>query len=140
MRRKRPTIAPPGMALATPPQKCAKAKPSTKTGPMDCDAPLATMRRKPVKVSVNRDLPTIKSLKFRLLTNQYVAGACFFYFVAHSLHAFGSDTLMSETWLRAKAIAVYREMCSFPVEESALSVHRVLKKETWGARPERSLP
>ena len=107
---------------------------------MDCHAPLAGVRRKPIKATVTRDLPTIKSLKLRLLPDQCVAGTCFFYFVAHSLHALGSDTRLSDTWLRAKAFAVYREMCGFPIEECALSVHRDLEKEAWGARPQGGLP
>ena len=109
MRRKCPAIAPPG--IATPPRKCAKTEPSTKTGPVDCDAPLASVRQKPIKASVNRDLPTIRSLKLRLLPDQFVAGACFFYSVAQTLHALGSDTPLPDTLLWAKAIAVYREMC-----------------------------
>ena len=62
------------------------------------------------------------------------------YSVAQSLHALGSDTPLSETLLRAKAVAVYREMCGFVVEESTLLVHRDLEKETWGARPQGGLP
>ena len=42
VRRKRPGIPPPSNAGATSPRKCAKAEPGTKTGPMDCDAPLAS--------------------------------------------------------------------------------------------------
>ena len=79
MRRKRLGIPPPNNAGATPPRKCAKTEPGTKTDPVDCDAPLATVQRKPIKANQNRYLPTIRSLKLRLLPDQFVAGACFFY-------------------------------------------------------------
>ena len=87
---------------------------------MDCDAPLAGVQRKPIKASVNRDLPTIRFLKLRLLPDQFVAWACFFYSVGQSMHAVGSDNPLSDTALRANAIAVYHEMYGFEVEESVL--------------------
>ena len=88
---------------------------------------------------MNRDLPTIRSLKLRLLLDQYITG-CFFYSIAYSLHALGSDNPLSDVGLQAKAIAVYREMCGILVAESALSVHKDLGKETWGDRPEGGVP
>ena len=140
MRRERPAIPPHSNAGAIPPRKCAKTEPSTKTGPVDCDAPLATVQWKPIKANANRNLPTIRSLKLRLSLDQFVAGACFFYSVAQSMHAVGSDGPLLDTSLRAKAIAVYHEMCGLSVEESVLSVNRDLEKGTWGARPQGGLP
>ena len=140
MRRKRPGIPPPSNAGATPPRKCAKTQLGTWTGPVDCDAPLATVQRKPIKVNGNRDLPTIRSLKLRFLRDQLVAGACFLYSVAQSMHAIGSDGSLADASLRAKAIAVYREICGLSVGEFAPSVNRDLERGTWGARPQGGLP
>ena len=137
MRRKRPGITPPSNAA---PRKCAKIEPGTKTGPVDCDAPLATVKKKPIKANQNRDLPTIMSLKLRLLPDRFVAGACFFYSVAQSLHAISSDVPLDDAPLRAKAIAVYCEMCGLSVEESALTMNGDLERGTWGARPQGGLP
>ena len=67
-------------------------------------------------------------LKLRVLRDQFVAEALFFYFAAQSMHAVGSDGPPSDTLLRAKAIAVYREMCGFSVEESVLLVNRDLER------------
>ena len=140
MKTKLSAIPPLGNAWATPPRKCAKIEPGTKTRPVDCDAPLASVQRKPIKASVNRDLPTIKSLKLHLLPDQFVAAACFFDSVGQSVHAPGSGSPMLDTLLRANAIVVYRETCGFVVEESTLLVHRDLEKETWDARPQGVLP
>ena len=84
MRRKQLGITPPRNGA---PLKCAKIELGTKTGPMDCAAPLATVEKKPIKAKQNRDLPTVRSLKLRLLPYQFVAGACFFYSVVQTLHA-----------------------------------------------------
>ena len=124
MGRKRPAIKPACIALSTPPQKCAKTELGTKAGPVDCDAPLSSMQKKLVKANVNRDLPTVRLLKLRLLHDQYVAWSCFYFSVAHSLHAIGSDNPLSDTGLQAKAIGVSREMCDTQVTDCALSVHR----------------
>ena len=139
MKRRHPTI-PPSNAPITPSRQCTKTEPGTRIGLVDCDAPSASVQRKPIKPSVNRDLPSIKSLKLRLLLDHFVAQACFFYSMAQSLHASGSDNPLSHTLLWAKAIALYREMCGFVIEESTLLVHRDLEKETWGARPAGGLP
>ena len=140
MRRKRPGIPPPSNAGATPPRKCAKIEPGRKTGPMDCDAPLATMQRQPFKVNQNGDLPTNTFLKLRLLPYHCVVGACFFDSVAQNMHAIGSDSPFADTSLWAKAIAMYREMCGLSAEDSALTVNRDLERGTWGARLQGGLP
>ena len=85
-------------------------------------------------------MPTIRFLKLLLLPDQLVAQACFSYFVAQSMHAVGSDGPLSDTSLRAKAIAVYREMCGFLVEESVLSLNRDLERGTLGARLQGGVP
>ena len=140
VRIKQQGIPPPSYAGATPPLKCAKIEPGTKTGPVHCDAPLATVERKPIKANQNQDLPTIRSLKLRLLPDQFVARACFFYSVAQTMHAIGSDGPLADTFLRAKAIAVYTKMCGLSVEESAPIVNKDLERGTWGARPQGGLP
>ena len=78
----------------------------------------------------------MRSLKLRISPDQYVAGACFFYAVAQSLHAISSSVPLDGAWLQAKAIAVFREMCGLSIQEFALSVNRDLKKETWNGRPQ----
>ena len=140
MRKKCLGIAPAGIAWATPPQKCAKTEPGTKTGHVDGDAPLASVRKKTIRANVNGDLPTIRSLNLRLLPDQYVAEACFFYSVAQSLYALPSDIPQSATDLQEKASAVYREVCDSSDKESPTLVHNDLDKETWGARPQGGLP
>ena len=67
--------------------------------------------KKPSKAEVGRVLPTARSLKLRILPDQYVAGACFYYAVAQSLHAISSNTPLDGASPRAKAIAVFRDMC-----------------------------
>ena len=138
--RKRPAIARPCIRLPTPPQKCAKTEPGTNSSPVDCDAPLASVRRKPIKASVNRDIPANRSLKLRLLPDQYVSGAFFVYSLAHSLHALASDNPQSATSLQERAIVQCREMCDILVTEFTSAVHKDLDKETWGARPQGGLP
>ena len=92
LRRTPRALPPPSNAGATPARKCAKTELGTKTGPLDSDAQLATVQRTPLKANANRDLPTIKSVKLRLLPDQFVARACFFYSVAQSMHAVGNDS------------------------------------------------
>ena len=133
-------IPPPGNAGTTPTRNCAKIEPGIKIGPVDCDAPFASVQRKPIKATANRDLPTIRFLKLRVLPDHFDAGACFFYSAAQSMQAPRSDGRLSDTTLWAKAIAVHREMCGFLVEESVLLVNRDLAKETWGARAQGGLP
>ena len=67
VRRKCPWITPPSNAGVAPPLKSAKVKQGTKKGPVDCDAPLGTVQRKPIKANQTWDLPTIGFLKLRLL-------------------------------------------------------------------------
>ena len=62
------------------------------------------------------------------------------YSVAQSMHAIGSDGPLADASLQAKAIAVYREVWGFLVEESAVIVNRNLETGTWGARPQGGLP
>ena len=81
MVRKRPPIRRACLALSTQPQKCAKTQPSTKVGPVDCDALLSIVQRNAIKANVNRAVATIGSLKLRMLHEQYVAGALFAFFV-----------------------------------------------------------
>ena len=100
---------------------------------MYCDVPLSNVQKKPIMANVNRDVPSIRSLTLCLVFDWYVAGACLFYYVAPSLQAIGSETPLSDIGLQAKAIEVYRKMCDIAVTESALSVHKDLETETWGA-------
>ena len=92
--------------------------------------------KKPSKAEVGRVLPTARSLKLRILPDQYVAGACFYYAVAQSLHAITSNTPLDGASLRARAIAVFRDMCGLSIQESTLSVNRDLEKDTWRGRPQ----
>ena len=98
------------------------------------------MKKKPIKAKQDRDTPTVRSLKLRILPDQFVAGACFLYSVAQSLHGISSNVPLGDASLQAKANAVYHEMCGLSVEESKLSVNRDLEKDTWGGRPEGALP
>ena len=56
------------------------------------------------------------------------------------MHATSSDGPLDDASLRAKAIAVYREMCGLSVEQSALTLNRDLERGTWCARPQGGLP
>ena len=85
-------------------------------------------------------MPTLRSLKSRILPDQYVAGASFFYAVAQSLHAIISNVPLDDASLRAKPIAVYREMCGLSIQESALCVNRHLEKNTWNGRLQGGMP
>ena len=75
-----------------------------------------------------------------ILPDQYVAGACFYYAVAQSLHAISSNAPLDSASPRAKAIAVFRDMCGLSIQESALSVNRDLEKDTWRGQPQGGMP
>ena len=60
--------------------------------------------------------------------------------MAQSLHAISSNAPLDSALLRAKAIAVFREMCGLSIQESALSVNRDLEKDTWHGRPQGGMP
>ena len=53
-----------------------------------------------IKAPAGRELPTIRQLKLRLARDKYVAGACFFYAAALSLHALRSQTPLTGADLR----------------------------------------
>ena len=74
-------------------------------------------------------------LKLKLLPDEYVAGACFFYVVAQSMHALQDSGPLASAALRVKAPLVYKGMCGLKVDESALSVDRAMEKDTWAPRP-----
>ena len=132
--RKRPGFTPPSNGA---PVKRGKKEQGTKTAPIDPDAiALDDVDQKPNKAEGGIVLPTVRSLNLRILPDQYVAGACFFYAVAQSLHAISSDATLDSASPRAKAIAVFREMCGLSNQESALSVNRDLEKDTWHGRPQ----
>ena len=136
--KKRPGVPPPSNGVAV---KRGKKEQGTKTAPIDPDAmALDDVDRKPNKAEVGRVLPTARSLKLRILPDQYVAGACFYYAVAQSLHAITSNTPLDGASLRARAIAVFRDMCGLSIQESTLSVNRDLEKDTWRGRPQGGLP
>ena len=136
--RKRPGVTPP---INGAPVKRGKKEQGTKTAPIDPDAiALDDVDQRPNKAEGGIVLPTVRSLKVRILPNKYVAGACFFHAVAQRLHAISSDALLESASLRAKAIAVFREMCGLSIQESALSVNRDLEKDTWHGRPQGGRP
>ena len=136
--KERPGITPPSNGA---PLKCAKKEQGTKTAQIDPDAtPLDKVDKRPNKANEGKDLPTVRSLKLRILPDQYVAGACFFYAVAQSLHAISIVVPLDDASLRAKAIDVYRETCGLSIQESALSVNRDLEKHTWGGRLQGGMP
>ena len=82
---KRPGVTPPSNGA---PVKRGKKEQGTKTTPIDPDAtPLDDVDRRPNKAEGGIVLPTVRSLKLRILPDQYVAGACFFYAVACMLSA-----------------------------------------------------
>ena len=121
--------------------KRGKKEQGTKTAPIDPDAiALDDVDQQPNKAEGRRVLPTVRSLKLRILPDQYVAGACFYYAVAQSLHAISSNALLDSASLRAKAIAVFRDMCGLSIQQSALSVNRDLEKDTWHGRPQGGMP
>ena len=87
--KKRPGVTPRSNGAAV---KRGKKEQGTKTAPIDPDAmALDDVDKKPSKAEVGRVLPTARSLKLRILPDQYVAGACFYYAVAQSLHAISSN-------------------------------------------------
>ena len=130
--KKRPGVTPPSNGAAV---KRGKKEQGTKTAPIDPDAmALDGVDKKPSKAEVGRVLPTARSLKLCIRPDQYVAGACFYHAVAQSLHAISSNTPLDGASLRAKAIAVFRDMCGLSFQESALSVNRDLEKDTWRGR------
>ena len=136
--RKRPGVTPPSNGA---PLERGKKEQGTKTAPIDPDAtPLDKVDKRPNKAEDGIVLPTVRSLKLRILPDQYVAGACFFYAVAQSLHANSSNLPLDHASLRGKAIAVYREMCGLSIQESALSVKWDLEKDTWNGRPQGGMP
>ena len=113
----------------------------TRTAPIDPDAiALDDVDQRPNKAEGGRVLPTVRSLKLRILPDQYVARACFYYAVAQSLHAISSNAPLDSASLRAKAIAVFRDMCGLSIKQSALSVNWDLEKNTWHGRPQRGMP
>ena len=136
--KKRPRVTPPSNGAAV---KRGKKEQGTKTAPIDTDATaLDDVDQQPNKAEGGMVLPTARSLKLRILPDQYVAGACFYYAVAQSLHAISSNAPLDSASLRAKAIAVFREMCGLSIQESALSVNRDLGKDTWQGRPQGGMP
>ena len=136
--KKHPGVTPPSNGAA---MKRGKKEQGRKAAPIDPDAmALDDVDKQPNKAEVGRVLPTARSLKLRILPDQYVAGACFYYAVAQSLHAMSSNTPLDGASLRAKANAVFRDMCGLSIEESALSVNRDLEKDTWRGRPQGGKP
>ena len=131
--KKRRGVTPPSNGAAV---KRGKKEQGTKTAPIDLDAmALDDVNKQPSKAEVGRVLPTARSLKLRILPDQYVARACFYYAVAQSLHAISRNTPLDGASLRAKAIAVFRDMRGLSIQESALFVNRDLEKDTRRARP-----
>ena len=103
---KRPGVTPPSNGA---PVKRGKKEQGAKTTPIDPDATaLDDVDQRPNKAEGGIVLPTVRSLKLRILPDQYVAGACFFYAVAQSLHGMSSDVPLDTASLQAKAIAVFR--------------------------------
>ena len=93
------------------------------------------LRLEKIKAPASRELPTIRQLKLRLARDEYVAGACFFYATALSLHALRSETPLTEVDLGVQATTMYRERCAIEVKESALSVCRALEANNWEGKP-----
>ena len=136
--RKRAGVTPPSNGA---PVKRGKKEQGTKTAPIDPDAiALDDVDQKYNKAKGGIVLPTVRSLKLRILPDEYVARACFFYAVAQSLHAISSDAPLDSASLRANAIAVFGEMCGLSIQDSALSVNRDLEKDTWHGRPQGGMP
>ena len=136
--KKRPGVTPPSNGAAV---KRGKKEQGKKTAPIDPDAIASDdVDQEPNKAEGGRVLPTVRSLKLRILPDQYVAGACFYYAVAQSLHAISSDAPLHSASLRPKDIAVFREMCGLSIQDFALSVNRDLEKDTWHGRPQGGIP
>ena len=102
---------------------------------IDCDNPNQKVEEDKIKAPASRELPTIRQLKLRLARDEYVAGACFFYATALSLHALRSETPLTGVDLRVQATTMYRERCGIEVKESALSVCRALEANDWEGKP-----
>ena len=82
--------------------KRGKKGQGTKTASIDDDAiALDDVDQQPNKAEGGIVLPTVRSLKLRILLDQYVAGACFFYAVAQSPHAISSDAPLDSASLTA---------------------------------------
>ena len=136
--KKRPGVTPPSNGAAV---KRGKKEQGTKTAPIDPDAmALDDVDKHPNKDEGGRVLPTAGSLKLRILPDQHVAGACFYYAVPQSLYAISSNAPLDSASLRAKAIAVFGDMCGLSIQGSALSVNRDLEKDTWRGRPQGGMP
>ena len=108
---------------------------------IDCDNPNQKVEVDKIKAPASRELPTIRQLKLWLARDEYVAGACFFYATALSLHALRSETPLTGVDLRVQATTMYRERCGIEVKESALSVCRALEEKNregkpWGGKPD----
>ena len=102
---------------------------------IDCDNPDQKVEVDKIKAPASRELPTIRQLKLRLARDEYVAGACFFYAAALSLHALRSQTPLTGVDLRVEATTMYRERCGIEVKESALGVCRALEENDWEGKP-----
>ena len=102
---------------------------------IECDDPNQKVELDKIKAPAGRELPTIRQLKLRLARDEYVAGACFFYATALSLHALRSQTPLTGVDLRVQATTMYRERCGIEVKESALSVCRALEENNWEGKP-----
>ena len=102
---------------------------------IDCDNSNQKVEVDKIKAPASRELPTIRQLKLRLARDEYVAGACFFYATALSLHALRSETPLTGVDLRVQATTMYRERCGIEVKESALSVCRALEANNWEGKP-----
>ena len=100
-----------------------------------CDNPNQKVEVDKIKAPAGRELPTIRQLKLRLARDEYVAGACFFYATALSLHALRSETPLTGVDLRVQATTMYKERCGIEVKESALSVCRALEENNWEGKP-----
>ena len=107
--RKRPGVTPPSNGAAV---KRGKKEQGTETAPIDHDAiALDDVDQQPNKAEGGIVVPTVRSLKLRILPDQYVAGACFFYAVAQSLHAINSDAPLDRASLTAHIWRGGREHC-----------------------------
>ena len=102
---------------------------------IDVDNPDQKVEVDTIKATAGRELPTIRQLKLRLARDEYVAGVCFFYAAALSLHALGSQTPLTGADLRVQATIMYREQCGIEVQECALSVCRALEENNWDGKP-----
>ena len=127
-------IPPTLVALSTPPSTRTKTGQGTKESHVECDAPLSTAHKKPIKANVEKELPTITWLKLRLLPERYVDVACLFYCVAQSLHALRNDDPLTDRDPRIEATVMCNERCGLQVGESGLSLCTGQEKDTWGDR------